>query len=257
LKHCLNGEAKDAWKRLPEEQQFPYAVLIGNLTKSLVNQSPAAEMAKRAKFNMMMQGSEQSVRQFVTRLDLQARHAYPASDYGRGEVAQIKMDRLLVGLKLNDVRVKLISAIKDKEEGHEERYHRLAEMALNMEETRNGISNMQHLMQGNHQVREQQVQVNSSAAFVGTRRLTNGEWMSLQEYYSCHGKGHFTRDCPRRYGNNGNSNEKGNEKVEEQNNFELPWIKSIQVDACHNRGEDGLVKKESNQDFRQSAVRRC
>jgi hypothetical protein len=232
-------------------------VLIGNLTKSLVTQSPAAEMAKRAKFNMMMQGSEQSVRQFVTRLDLQARHAYPASDYGRGEVAQIKMDRLLVGLKLNVMQLKLISAIKDKEEGPEERYQRLAEMALNMEETRNGISNMQHLVQGNQQVREQQVKRNTSVTFVGTGRLTNEEWMSLQVCYSCHGSGHFSRDCSRRSGNYRSSNEAVNEKVEEQNNFELPWIKSIQVDACHNRGEDGLVKKESNQDFRQSAVRRC
>jgi chromosome segregation ATPase len=65
LKQRLTGEAKDAWKRLPEEQQFPYAVLIGNLTKSLVNQSPAAGMAKRIKFNMMMQVSGQNVRQYI------------------------------------------------------------------------------------------------------------------------------------------------------------------------------------------------
>jgi hypothetical protein len=257
LKHRLTGEAKDAWKRLPEEQQFPYAVLIGNLTKSLVNQSPAAEMAKRAKFNMMMQESEQSVRQFVTRLDLQARQAYPPSDYGGGEVARIKMDRLLVGLKLNDMQLKLIYAIKDKEEGHEERYQRLAEMALNMEETRNGISNMQHLLQVNQQVREPRVKGNPFAAFVGPGRLMNEKWMSLQECYSCHGKGHFSRDCSRRSGNYRSSNEAVNKKAEEQNNFELPWIKSIQVDACHKGGEDGLVNKESKQDFRQSAVRRC
>jgi hypothetical protein len=113
------------------------------------------------------------------------------------------------------------------------------------------------LVQGNQQVREQQVKRNTSVTFVGTGRLTNEEWMSLQVCYSCHGSGHFSRDCSRRSGNYRSSNEAVNEKVEEQNNFELPWIKSIQVDACHNRGEDGLVKKESNQDFRQSAVRRC
>jgi hypothetical protein len=255
LKQRLTGEAKDAWKRLPEEQQFPYAVLIGNLRKSLVNQSAAAEMAKRIKFNLMMQESGQNVRQFITRLDLQARQAYPPSEYGKAEVARIKTDRLLVGLKMKDMRIKLISSIDDEKECYEERYQRLTEMALYMEETRNGIWHMQHPMQENRQVREQQVEVyvprNTLAVVLGNGRMSNEEWMSKQECYSCQARGHFSRDCPNRGVNIKNSNEEVN-----KNRVESPRIKSIQVDAYRGRGEDGLVNNESKQDFRQSAVRR-
>jgi hypothetical protein len=165
------------------------------------------------------------------------------------------MDRLLVGLKLKDMRVKLISSIDDEEEGYGERYRRLTEMALNMEETRNGISQMQHPMQENQQVREQQVEVyvprKSLAVVLGKGRMSNEEWMSMQECYSCQEREHFNRDCPNRGINIKNSNEEMN-----KNRIESPRINSIRVDAYRGRGEDGLVNKESKQDFQQSAVRR-
>jgi hypothetical protein len=44
---------------------------------------------------------------------------------------------------------------------------------------------------------------------------------------------------------------------EEKKRVESPRIKSIQMDAYRGRGEDGLMNKESNQDFRHPVVRRC